>query len=65
MDEHARRGFEKEQSRWYFLDEDSDFEDHDEDKEPEGQGLPRQVRHICQARDVKHALDRRQPISSR
>jgi len=40
VDEQARRGVEEEQTRGYLPDEDSDFEDQEEDKEPEGQGIP-------------------------
>jgi len=41
VDAYTRKGVEEEEARGYLHNEDSHFEDEEEDKEPEGQGLPR------------------------
>jgi hypothetical protein len=40
VDAYVRKGVEEEEAKGCLLDEDSDFEDEEEDKEPEVQGLP-------------------------
>ena len=40
VDYYARRKLEEEEARGYPLDEDYDFEEEEEIKDPEGQGLP-------------------------
>jgi len=40
VDDYARRKIEEEEAIGYPLDEDYNFEEEEEIKEPEGQGLP-------------------------
>jgi hypothetical protein len=66
VDNYAQRKIEEEEARGYPSDEDYDFKRRKKSRSLKDRGSQTQVRlrHIHQARDVKHALNRRQPISS-